>query len=313
MVRDSVVIIGSGLMGSGIAAVCALSGNKAVLVDTRMEKACEGFHHALENAGELCNNGLAPTDAIKLAESNISYTDNLRAALDSAALVIEAVYENLELKQSIFKEIDGILPPEIPLASNTSGLRITDIARDTKHPERTMTTHFWFPAHLVPLVEIVMSERTDEDIAKHVKKTISAWGKSPVLVKKDLPGQLANRILQAVIREAVNIVAMDLASAEDVDTAVKMGMGIRFPAWGPLEHIDAVGLDLAVSVQNTVLPGISAEKTANEYLERLVQDKQLGYKSGKGIYDWSVKDMDQLAAKRNSFIIQALKFLESNE
>ncbi|MDR1049460.1 MAG: hypothetical protein LBL51_06855, partial [Synergistaceae bacterium] len=140
-----------------------------------------------------------------------------------------------------------------------------------------------------------------------VKEELTRWGKAAVLVRKDLPGQLANRILQAVIREAVNIVEMGLASPEDVDMAVKTGMGIRFPAWGPLEHIDAVGLDLCASVQDTVLPGLSARTDAAPLLRNLAESGCLGYKTGKGIYDWSVKDMKALERRRNEFIVHALK------
>ena len=145
-----------------------------------------------------------------------------------------------------------------------------------EHPERAVTAHFWYPAHLVPLVEVVMGDKTREETACFVKDEIASWGKKTVLVKKDLPGQLANRILQAVIREAVNIVQMGLASPEDVDTAVKAGMGIRFPVWGPLEHIDAVGLDLCSDVQDTVLPGLSARTDANPLMRKLAGEGNLG-------------------------------------
>ena len=158
-----------------------------------------------------------------------------------------------------------------------------------------------------------MGDGTSRDVAEWIVRTLRSWGKSPVLVRKDLPGQLANRILQAVIREASHIVEIGLASPEDVDTAVKMGMGIRFPAWGPLEHVDAVGVDLCRSVQNTVLPGISDRHEANASFEELVKAGNLGYKTGKGFYDWSVKDMESLARKRNEFIIQALKILRGGE
>jgi len=156
-----------------------------------------------------------------------------------------------------------------------------------------------------------MSDKTDEKVALKVKEMLIKWGKAPVIVRKDLPGQLANRILQAVIRESINIVQMGLASPEDVDTAVKMGMGIRFPVWGPLEHIDAVGLDLALSVQNTVLPGIGNNTEPADYLKDLVDQGNLGYKNGKGFYDWNVKDMDELAKKRDDFIMNALHFLKT--
>lgn len=308
--RDSVVIIGSGLMGSGIAARSALAGNPVILVDTQASYAEKGMKNAWDCMEELEKNGLADAGAVERGRKLLAFSGNMEEALSHASMVIEAVYENLKLKQELFRQMDGLLPPEVPIASNTSGLRITDIAEKVQHPERTMTTHFWFPAHLVPLVEVVMSEYTDEAMAVRMKEELLRWGKAPVLVKKDLPGQLANRILQAVIREAVNIVEIGLASPEDVDTAVKMGMGIRFPAWGPLEHIDAVGLDLCESVQQTVLPEISNRQEASELFHKLVKEGNLGYKTGKGIYDWSVKDMDALANGRNRFIIEALKILK---
>ena len=308
--RDSVVIIGSGLMGSGIAARGVLAGNRVILVDTEEARVEQGIENALACVQELYENGLAAEENARRAAKLLTGETDMEHALSQARFVIEAVYENLELKQKLFQQMDQLLPVEIPIASNTSGLRITDIALYTDHPERTMTTHFWFPAHLVPLVEVVMGDKTDEKLAESVKTELKGWGKAPVLVKRDLPGQLANRILQAVIREAVNIVEMGLATPEDVDTAVKMGMGIRFPAWGPLEHIDAVGLDLAASVQNTVLPEISDRKQAADLLSGLVEAGDMGYRTGKGIYDWSKKDMDELAGKRNRFIIEALKLLQ---
>ncbi len=307
MSRDCVVIVGSGLMGSGIAAISALAGNKTILVDTAIQKAEMGIKNAIENIRELVENDIADQEAAGQGKDLLIASDCLEGSLKQANMVIEAIYEDLQAKQELFEKMDIQLPVEVPILSNTSGLRITDIATRVKNPGRTITAHFWFPAHLVPLVEVVMGEQTDEAVAVAVKETLAKWGKAPVLVRKDLPGQLANRILQAVIREAVNIVATGLASPEDVDTAVKMGMGIRFPVWGPLEHIDAVGLDLATAVQNSVLPEISNATVTNRYLTELVNNGDLGYKTGKGMYDWSQKDMDQLARQRNEFIIHALK------
>lgn len=310
--RDTVVIVGSGLMGSGIAACAALAGNKVALVDVNSESAARGVVQAKASIDELFDNGLATKAQADRAKTSIVSSEKVEVFSDNASLVIEAIYENLEAKQNVFAELDELFPVEVPIVSNTSGLRITDIAAKAKHPERTATAHFWFPAHLVPLVEVVVGDKSDVTIAEQVKDTLVSWGKAAVLVKKDLPGQLANRILQAVIREAVNIVEMGLASPEDVDTAVKMGMGIRFPVWGPLEHIDAVGLDLCMNVQETVLPEISASREPAAIFGQLVEAGKLGNKTGQGFYDWNVKSMDKLAARRNAFILSARKFMSDN-
>ena len=309
--RDRVLIIGGGMMGCGIAAVAALAGKSVTVVETSEQARAAGPNRVRALLAELALNGLAEQGSAEVAEKSVAFSGELEKAAGEAFFAIEAIIEELAAKQAMFARLDGLLPEDIPIVSNTSGLRITDIAALAKHPERTATAHFWFPAHLVPLVEVVMGDKTSFSTAEWVVRTLKAWGKAPVLVKKDLPGQLANRILQAVIREASHIVEIGLASAEDVDTAVKMGMGIRFPVWGPLEHVDAVGVDLCNSVQNSVLPGISDSHEANSCFAGMLKEGNLGYKTGKGFYDWSVKDMDALAKLRNEFIIHALKKLRS--
>lgn len=312
--RNTVIVVGSGLMGSGIACCCALAGNPTVLIDLNLDNAVKGKENAAKNIDELASNELCTAEEAQKAKSLLAADQDYANYKDSACMVIEAIFENLEAKQSLFKDMDQIFPAEVPLCSNTSGLRITDIsALCSVHPERTVTTHFWFPGHLVPLVEVVVGDRTDIHIASSVKATLNSWGKAAVLVKRDLPGQLANRVLQAVIREAVNIVEIGLADPEDIDTAVKMGMGIRLPVWGPLEHIEAAGLDLCQNVQRTVLPEISARTDPSPLFAELVDNGDLGYKTGKGFYDWSVKDMDKLAKNRNDFIICARKFMSERK
>lgn len=148
-------------------------------------------------------------------------------------------------------------------------------------------------------------------MAEQVRDVLAGWGKAPVIVRRDLPGQLANRILQAVIREATSIVEMGLASPEDVDTAIKMGMGIRLPVWGILEHADGVGMDLIDRVQDTVLPDLSTAQEANPVVKDMVARGDLGYKTGKGFYDWSVKDMNHLQKMRDEFIMNAVRFIRN--
>ena len=310
--RKSVVVVGGGMMGCGIAAVASAAGNHVIVVETveSVRKRGVGRVQALHN--ELVENGLLSTKACEEAARNIEFVGELESACSEAYFVIEAIIEDLAAKQKLFAQLDQILPIEVPIVSNTSGLRITDIGANVVNKGRIATAHFWFPAHIVPLVEIVMSDNgTTMQTAESIKRLLLSWGKSPVIVKRDLPGQLANRILQAMIREASAIVESGLASAEDVDTAIKMGLGIRLPVWGILEHCDGVGLDLIYKVQNSVLPSISASQKACDYVEQLYESGHLGYKTGSGFYDWSKKDMKKLEKLRNDFIMNAVKMLRS--
>lgn len=299
-------------MGAGIAACSSIAGESTILVDSERARAEAGVRRALENIKQLSSAGVVDSDQAARACDLLTSEADISSAVTGADLIIEAVTEKLSTKQKLFRDLDAIVDPSVIIASNTSGLRITDITRDVVHRERTATTHFWFPGHLVPLVEIVMSEYTTEATAQRLREILVRWGKSPVIVRKDYPGQLANRILQAVIREAINIVEIGLASPEDVDTAIKAGMALRFPVWGPLEHIDAIGLDLALSVQRDVLPMLRNDTTPSEMLQTLCSENKLGHKTGSGFYDWTEKDMVELAARRDAFIISAVRLLSSS-
>ncbi len=308
--REYVLVVGSGMMGSGIGAMSALAGNKTILLDVDEARVAAGLDKARSCIAMREANGLNTPDECRRAVSLLETGTDMAAAAARARLVIEAIIEKVEAKVELFARLDAMLPVEVPICSNTSGLRITDISADCVHAERTLTTHFWLPAHLVPLVEVVMGDKTDLAVAHKVLDELKRWKKSPVLVKRDLPGQLANRVFQAIIRESIDIVASGLASAEDVDTAISCGMAMRFPVWGPLKHLDAVGLDLGLSVQETVLPDICDEKRANDYIRNLVAAGDLGAKTGKGFYDWSERSMEADMKKRDRFIIEAVKIVE---
>lgn len=308
--RNQILVVGGGMMGCGIAAIAAGSGELVTVVETNPASREQILPKTSALLDELAQNDLISSNARSKAALSITVTDDLEQGCRNTLFVIEAIVEDLQAKQELFATMDCLLPQEVVIVSNTSGLRITDISAKVRHyRQRMMTAHFWLPAHLVPLVEVVMSEYTDPALALWVKNRLTGWGKAPVIVKKDLPGQLANRILQAMIREASYIIEQGIATAEDVDTAVKMGMGLRFPVWGPLEHVDAVGVDLCERVQNTVLPQISGGTKANDAFEHLLRQGNLGYKTGSGFYDWSQKDMEALISLRNAFIIESVKFI----
>jgi 3-hydroxybutyryl-CoA dehydrogenase len=305
----AVAVVGAGMMGSGIAAVASLAGHPVVLVDRGEAEVERGLQQARACVDQLRDNGLASADAAARVTGLLSGSTDMAAGCRAARLIIEAVTENLALKQKLFQELDSLASPDAVITSNTSGLRITDISRMAVKAARMATTHFWFPAHLVPLVEVVMGERTREETARWLHGVLLGWGKVPVIVRRDLPGQLANRIQQALIREAICLVQDGVASPEDVDMAIKMSMGIRLPVWGPLEHIDAVGLDLALSVQKDVLSSLDHSPQPPELLAQKVREGNLGHRTGKGFYDWSRKSMPELLARRDRFIMQALRII----
>ena len=305
---EKVAVIGTGMMGPGIAAVIALAGFDVTLIGKRPDRAEDGVKKAHAVMDQLLNSDLTTASAVARAKLAVRGTTDLHAAVQGVQLVIEAISENLELKQQMFQRLDRLTPPEVILATNTSGLSVTKISALATHRERIATTHFWMPAHLVPLVEVVMSPDTSEQTAQTLLEFLRRCGKKPALVRKDLPGQLANRILQGMIREATNLVQEGVATPEDVDNAIKNGLGIRLPVWGIIEHIDAVGLDLCLNVQNSVLPALNNEPHAVQLFADKVKQGDLGVKTGKGFYDWNTKSIDDLKQLRDDFIIQTLHF-----
>lgn len=307
MSKTCIAVIGCGMMGSGIGAMAALAGKRTILVDVDEARTEAGLKKAAACIKLREENGLNTKEEAEKAMQLLSTSTKMPEAVAPADIVIEAIIENMAAKQALFAQLDELLDVSVPICSNTSGLRITEIASLCKHPERTFTTHFWLPAHLVPLVEVVMGEKSAAAMAEGIVSELKSWKKAPVLVRQDLPGQLANRVFQAIIREAIAIVASGLASAEDVDTAISCGMAMRFPEWGPLMHLDAIGLNLGLSVQDTVLPSISAEKTANDYIRSLINQGNLGASTGKGFYDWSERNIEKAMNKRDEFIIEAVK------
>jgi 3-hydroxybutyryl-CoA dehydrogenase len=307
MTIRNVVVVGTGMMGPGIAAVSALAGFPTILVGRSPDRISEGLDHCRELVDQLVSNDLASRSSADRALSLLSGGQELESAVRDADLVIEAIAEDLQAKQQLFTTLEGFIRDDTILASNTSGLSITAIAAPMRRPERAVTSHCWYPGHLMPLVEVVMGEQTSEEAAQTVVEFYRTCGKEPVLVRKDMRGQLANRVFQAVLREAIYIVQEGLATPEDIDTAIGMSFGLRFPVWGPLMHLDAVGLDLALAVQEYVLPGLDNVPEPPDLLREQVARGELGVKTGKGFYDWSEHDINALAANRDEFIIRVLQ------
>ena len=305
---SSAAVIGTGMMGPGIALALAFGGVRCALVS----RSAAGAEQALTRAGGLAtvlsDSGLATPEASERAASLVSASTDLASSVTSAQLVVESGPEDMAWKQDLFARMDAIASPECILASNTSGLSLTAIAERCSRPERVLTTHFWNPPHLMPLVELVLGARTSAGVVDRVRDLLIACGKTPVVIRKDRPGQLGNRLQMALVREAANIIAEGIADAEAIDTVAKNGFGLRMPAYGILEHQDVVGLDLGVRVLDYVARDLYNEPGAPEYFHDLVRTGNVGVKAGRGFYDWSAKSADEVRACRDSFLIEVLRY-----
>jgi 3-hydroxybutyryl-CoA dehydrogenase len=300
-------VIGTGMMGPGIAATLALGGVRVTIVSRTEESAAQGLAGARAQLRVLAENGLAEMLQVRDAVDRITASSSFDRTVENVELVIESAPESMELKQKMFAHMDAISNKATVLASNTSGLSITGIASRCRHPERVLTTHFWNPPHLMPLVEIVLGEKTAPPIAQAVRELLAACGKVPVLVKKDRPGQLGNRLQMALVREAAHIVAEGIADPEDVDLVAKNGFGLRMPAYGIFEHQDAVGLDMGLSILDYVAKDLYNEPRAPNFYRDKVTSGELGAKSGKGFYDWTKKSIAEVKMRRDRFVIDVLR------
>lgn len=307
MLDVEATVVGTGMMGPGIAAVLAVGGISTCLTSRTSHGASQGLTKAHELIEQLEWNRLIAPHRSELAKSLLNASADLAQSLKSSRWVFESIPENLDLKQKFFRHLDNITSRDTILASNTSGLSITAVASRTRFPERVVTTHFWNPPHLMPLVEVVMGRQTRESVALETVDLLRKCDKTAVLVRKDRPGQLGNRLQHALIREAINVVQEGIATAEEVDLAVKTGFGLRLPVWGIFEHADAVGLDLVKAVQDYVLPDLNDQPCACPLLKQKVERGELGSKTGRGFHDWTRRDMDAAKARRDAFLIQFLQ------
>ena len=300
-------VIGTGMMGPGIAGSLAMGGVQATILSRTAEAAAKGLETARAQLRILAENGLAEMLEVREAFERLDASAAFERAIGDADLVIESAPENMDLKQKLFARMDMLAGKSAVLASNTSGLSITAIAARCRHPERVLTTHFWNPPHLMPLVEIVKGEKTSAGIVQSIRELLAGCGKVPVVVKRDRPGQLGNRLQMALVREAAFIIEEGIADAEDIDLVAKNGFGLRMPAYGILEHQDAVGLDMGLSIVDYVAQDLyNLPKAPNLYRAK-VASGELGAKTGKGFYDWSKKSIDEVKAERDRFVIEVLR------
>jgi 3-hydroxybutyryl-CoA dehydrogenase len=300
-------IIGAGLMGHGIAQIFALRGYSVALLDIReelLEKALEGIR---SNLALMAEYGIFSPKDIEPALSRISTTVDLKEAAAGRQFIVEAVSENLELKQKVFQELDALCPPGTILATNTSVISITEIAQKTRHRDRVLGTHFWNPPYLIPLVEVVRGEETVDWAVDATYDLLREIGKHPVRVDKDVPGFVGNRLQHALWREAISIVEHGIADAATVDECIRYGFGMRLPVLGPLENADMVGTDLTLAIHEYILKYLDRSPEPSPYLKKKVEQGDLGFKTGRGFQVWSEEKIQKSRKGLQEYLLSVLK------
>jgi 3-hydroxybutyryl-CoA dehydrogenase len=282
-----IAVIGAGLMGHGIALELAAHGYRVALHDRDEALLDSALRRVDDSLALLARNGLLTAEAVERARANLSPTAELGYAVAEADLVVEAVYEDLALKQRIFRDVDAHAPKGAILASNTSTFMPSLLAGATHRPSQVLVAHYFNPPHLTPLVEVVRGPETSDETVETVRALLAGIGKRPVVIQKETLGFVGNRLQIALLREALAIVEAGVASIEDVDAIVTCGFGRRLAAAGPFEIFDLAGLEVVQAVAVQLLPEIASTTTISPVLAERVAQGNVGPKSGQGFYPWT--------------------------
>lgn len=302
---NNVLVVGGGLMGKNIAFVAsAVKEHRVTVYDVNDIDLELGLR---ENTKELFEKGVFTEADLEERLSRIQFIRNLDdEAVKNADIVIEAVYEEMELKKKIFAKLEEICTLDCIFCTNTSVMSPTEISAELKNRERFIGTHFWNPAHLIPLVEVVRTDATSDETVEVVMNFMEKVGKKPCLCNKDVPGFIGNRLQHALWREAMSIVENGIADAKTVDMAIKNSFGLRLPQLSALENADLIGLDLTYNIHEYVLPHLEDSHEPLPILVKLKDEGKLGFKSGEGFRKWTPEEMNKCKEDLNNHLIKML-------
>ena len=301
-----VAVAGGGLMGCGIAQVFAACGDLEVRIFDAYVSGPQMLDRVRSSLALFVEKGVHTQSEADAIVSRIHPTADLSTAAGDADLVVECIPENLTLKQDFFRDLEPLVRPDCILATNTSVMSITAIAQKTVRKDRLVGTHFWNPPTLIPLVEVVKAAGTSDATMDATVEVLAKAGKKPIRVNKDVPGFVANRLQHALWREAVSIVENGIADAATVDEAVRSSFGLRLPVLGPMENIDMVGTDLALSIHDYLFPYLEDAKTASPVLREKAAAGDFGFKSGKGFRAWTDEEIAASRRRLTEHLIQML-------
>lgn len=298
-------VIGSGSMGPGIAALLARYGSEVRLHDISAD--------ALKRAEQVCAGATKALDELEVPVTEggaVSFELDQTAALQDASLVIEAIPEQIDLKKKVLAQIEAVVAPEAIIATNTSGIPISDMAVSMSNPERFIGMHWSNPPHLIPMIEIIKGAQTDDAVQQQLVEIVKSFGYEAV-VEKEIAGFVENRVLYAVLRECMALLEEGIATQEDLDTCVKWGVGYKLAVIGPMRLVDMAGLDIYEAVGSYLNAQLSNESGVSSLVTRLTAENKLGMKTGEGLYQYGEGEVDQKRSDIIKGLIETRKTLSS--
>ncbi|MBB3237447.1 5-formyl-3-hydroxy-2-methylpyridine 4-carboxylate 5-dehydrogenase [Phyllobacterium endophyticum] len=306
MIRN-IAIIGLGTMGPGMAARLARGGLQVVAYDVAPA--------AIERARSMLSAAETVLDALDIASPSadvgmVRFADDIGDAVSGADLVIENVPENISVKAEVYRSIDGLIGSDTIVASDTSGIPITKLQAHISHPERMVGMHWSNPPHIIPMIEVIGGERTAPQTVATIRELIRSIGLLPVVVKKDIPGFVENRVLYALLREAVDLVERGVIDPEDLDTCVSWGIGYKIAVIGPMALLDMAGLDIYKSVSSFLNADLSNRDDVAPVVLEKTKASKLGIKSGEGMFFYTPEQIKALQGERARKLVAVRRILE---
>jgi 3-hydroxybutyryl-CoA dehydrogenase len=302
----NVTVLGTGNMGPGIAFQFARAGYEVTLWGRNEKSVIKGRENLVRIIDDMQRYEIVSLQEAETIFSHVVITKDFSEAAKEADLIVEAIAEQLELKQYIFAKIEDICSSGTIIASNTSTLLPSSLSLRMKQRQRFLVTHFWNPAYLAPLVEVCGSSETSQQIINTTMSILRKIGNEPVLIRKEIPGFLGNRIMHAMNREALSLIGNGVCDPADIDKVVLSSFGPRFANLGPMEYLDFSGLDLIKSIQNYLYADLDTTKGVLPVIDKLVSEGNTGMKTGKGLFDWSRKE-NKIRENRDKEFIRRLK------
>ena len=305
-----IAIIGLGTMGPGMAARLARGGLHVVAYDVAPA--------AIERAGAMLGVAETVLDSLGIAPpaagaGTVRFTDDIADAVSGADLVIENVPENISIKADVYRAIDGLIAAGTIVASDTSGIPITKLQAHISHPERMVGMHWSNPPHIIPMIEVIAGEKTAPTTVATIRDLIRSIGLLPVVVKKDVPGFVENRVLYALLREAVDLVERGVIEPEDLDTCVSWGIGYKIAVVGPMALLDMAGLDIYKSVSSFLNADLSNRDDVAPMVLEKTDASKFGIKSGEGMFSYTPEQTKALQGERARKLVAVRRILEGRE